>query len=115
MIVDAFNEAVDGVMERRLRDQKQRDLVVEAVMTGFGQLQKKPVDDLDKRLQEMGERVRRMSENVSLGFVNGRLVVKVAGSSDALMNELRFGSDWYEPWEKVDEILLAAILVEPTK
>lgn len=115
MISDAFTRSLDDLMAERLRQPNQRELVVQAVMTGFETLQKKPVPDLVKRTQRIEERVRKMSEQVALNFVNGRLVVKVAGSSESLMNELRRGSDWYEPWEKVDEIVLAAILVEPAK
>jgi len=114
MIADAINEAVDGVMEKRLRERDQREQVVEALMTGFGALRKKPVDDLPERLKRIEEKARRMSESVSLSFVNGRLVVKVAGSSESFMTELRRGSDWYEPWEKVDEVVFAAILVDPS-
>lgn len=113
MMVDAYKEAVDGVMARRLRDPAQRETVVAAIMAGFEALTKKPVPDLDKRTKDMEDRVRRMSESIELGFVNGRLVVKVAGSSDSLMKELRFGSDWFEPWSKVDEVLTAAVLVDP--
>lgn len=115
MIADVFKQTIDGVMERRLRSRKQRDLVVTSVMAAFAKVRKKPVPDEPQRLQRLQERVYRMSEDVSLGFVNGRLVVKVAESSQALMTELRRGTDWYDPWDKVDEILLAAILVDPEK
>lgn len=115
MIANLFTEAVDKVMATRLEDRKQRELVVSALMAGFDRLQKKKVPDEAKRLKELEDRIRLMAENVSLGFVNGRLVVKVAGSSESLMKELRHGTDWYAPWDKVDETLLAAILVDPEK
>src|SRR5574337_476125 len=115
MIVDALTDSIDGVMERRLRNPKQRDQVVAAIMNGFARVRKKPVPDLPQRIQKLQERVHRMSEEVKLGFVGGRLVVTVAGSSEALMTEFRRGTDWFDPWEKVDEILLAAILVDPEK
>lgn len=115
MILDAYREAFDAVMARRLRDEAQRETVVAAIMEGFESLEKKPVPDLDRRTRDMEEKVRKLSENVELGFVNGRLVVKVAGSSESLIKQLRFGSNWFEPWPKVDEVLLAAILVDPEK
>ena len=115
MIVEAFNASVDAVMKDRLRNRKQRDLVVTAIMDGFAKLRKKPVQDEPQRLQKLQERVYRMSESVAIGFEKGRMVVKVAGSSEALMSELRRGTDWHDPWDKVDEILLAAILTDPER
>ncbi len=100
-------------MERRLQDPAQREMVVATLMAAFARLRKKPVPNEPERLQKLQDRVYRMSESVKLHFVNGRLVVKVAGSSEALMTELRRGTDWYDPWEEVDDILLAAILVDP--
>jgi hypothetical protein len=115
VIADALNESISGVMERRLREPAQRDMVVVALMAGFARLNKKPVANEAERLKKLQERIYKMSEDVKLNFVNGRLVVKVPGSSEALMTELRRGSDWYDPWDKVDDILLAAILVDPEK
>lgn len=115
MIADALRESIDDILEARLRDQDQREQVVAALITGFGLLSKKPVDDLPERIRVVEEKARKMAEQVGIGFVNGRLVVKVDGSSEAFMTELRRGTDWYEPWEKVDEIVLAAILVDPSK
>jgi hypothetical protein len=115
MMVDAYKEAMNGVLDQRLRDPAQRETVVSVIMEGFNRLDKKAVPDLEKRTKDMEDRVRQMSENIELSFVNGRLVVKVAGSSESLMKQLRFGSDWFEPWDKVDEVLLAAVLVDPEK
>lgn len=111
----ALTETVNNILSDRLTDPIQRDFLVTAVMRGFSNLQKKPVPDLQNRITRMQERVAEMAKQVDLGFVNGRLVVKVAGSSEALMTELRRGSDWYEPWEEIDGIVLTAILTEPTK
>lgn len=115
MIADAFKSSLDGILMDRLRKPGQRNIVVSTVMEGFGLVQKKPVPDLPQRILDMEKRVRKMSEQVGLGFVNGRLVVKVAGSSELLMTELRRGSDWYLPWPEVDEVVLAAILIDPPK
>lgn len=115
MIADAFTEAVNGVLDRRLRNRAQRHTVATVIMAGFSKVRKKPVPNEAERLKKLEERVLKMAENVSLGFVNGRLVVNVVASSESLMNELRLGTDWYDPWSKVDEILLGAILVDPEK
>ena len=111
----ALIETVDSILTDRLTDPAQRDFVVATVMRGFTDLHKKPVPDLPDRMRRMQQRVAEMVKQVALGFVNGRLVVKVTGSSEALMTELRRGSDWYEPWDEIDGIVLTAILTEPTK
>jgi broad specificity phosphatase PhoE len=110
-----LRESVDNVLEERLRSPAQRAHVTAAILAGVASLPKRPVPDLNVHMQKLEARVQRMAESVSLGFVSGRLVVKVAGSSEMLLKELRHGSDWYAPWEKVDETLLAAILSEPAK
>ena len=115
MMTEVLKEAMDTLIKERLQDRKQRELVVSSVMAGFAQLRKKPVADLPQRMERMEKRIREMAEDVSLSFVNGRLVFKVVGSSEALMTELRRGSNWYEPWEKIDETVLAAILVDPSQ
>jgi len=115
MIVETFRAGVDKVLADRLAKAEQRELVVAAVMEGFGRLRKNAGPDLPDRIKDIEKRVRHMAEEVAVGFVNGRLVLKVAGSSDSLMKELRRGTDWYEPWEKVDETVLAASLVDPPK
>ena len=110
-----FKSTVDTVLEDRLNSTAQRELVVSALMTAFADIKKKPVSDLELRLKNMEERLRLMVKSVTIGFVNGRLVVKVTGTSESLLKELRHGSYWYEPWEKVDELLLAAIMTDPPK
>lgn len=115
MIVDTYRAAIDEILDLRLRSPAQRETVVAAVMGGFESLEKKPVPDLDKRTKDIEEKVRKLAEEVKIGFVNSRLVVKVAGSSESLIKQLRFGSDWFAPWPKIDEVLLAAILVDPEK
>lgn len=113
MIADAFIVSMDDVMAKRLDDPKQRDYVVTALMTAFDGVQKKAVPDLEQRVKAVEARVRLMVEDVGIAFVQGTFVVKVAGSSESLMKEFRRGTDWYMPWDEVDEILLAAILVNP--
>lgn len=109
---NAFIGALDEIIKDRLIEPEQRDFVVTTVMRGFNNLQKRPVPDLQVRIKRMEERVADMVKQVRIGFVNGRLVVKVAASSEALMTQLRRGSDWYAPWDEIDGILLTAILTK---
>lgn len=113
MISGAFIGSINDVMTARLKDAKQREFVVTAMLAAFEQVPKKPVTDAEQRLKLIEGRLRLLVENVSIGFREGSLVVKVAGSSESLLKEFRRGTDWYLPWDKVDETLLAAILVDP--
>lgn len=105
----------DQVIAHRLDDQRQRDTVVQVVMEGFNALQKRPVPDLLDRVRAMEKRVTEMVEDIRVEFVNGKLVVKVVGSSEALMVELRRGSNWFEPWDKVDDVVFGAVFIDPPK
>ena len=115
MIAQALTDSISAVMKQRLRDSRQRDLLVARVMLGFSALGKLPVPDLDKRLKTMETRVRQLAENAQLEFKNGRPVVKVNGSSESLLKELRYGTDWYMPWPEVDETMLVAVLLDPSE
>jgi hypothetical protein len=114
-LAQILRDEVDAVFAARLQDGRQRERVVAAIMAGFAGLAKKPLPDLAERTQALEARVRQLAREIKLEFVNGRVVLKVAGSAESLVKELRHGSAWYAPWEKVDETVLAAILTDPPK
>lgn len=115
MIQEAWSAEIDALLARRLEKAEQREAVVSALMQGFVRLPKKALPDLAARLLDMESSLRRLAEQAALDFVNGRLVIKVSGSSESLMTQLRRGTGWYAPWPDVDEVLLAAALNEPSK
>lgn len=115
MIGEALEASLNDVMTRRLRQPKQQAAAVSAIMMGFSALRMKPVPDLAERVKKTEAQVKVMVQNIGIKFQRDKFVVTVAGSSEALMNQLRRGSDWYEPWDKVDELVLAAVLVDPPK
>lgn len=106
---------VNNVIAKRLSDVKQREMLVKMLMAGFEQVRKKNVPDLPARLKLIETRALKLAENVSVSFLNGRLMLKVAGSSEMLLNEFRRGTDWYAPWEDVDDLLLAAAMTDPER
>lgn len=115
MIAELFKQAIDDILSKRLENRNQKNLVVTTLMLGFADLRKKPVPDLDKRLKRMESRFKILAEDVSVGFLNDRVVIKITGASESLMTELRRGTDWYVPWNEIDEIVLAAVLTDPIK
>ena len=114
-VTDLFHHDVDSALSECLHTDTQRQAVATALLAEFMKVRQLPVPDLPERLQRLTERMRQLVKSVRIGFLNGRLVVKATGSAESLLTELRHGSDWYAPWEKVDETLLAVILSNPTK
>ena len=115
MIAEMLDRAMQEHAEARMRDPRQRAQVEASLMQVFTKLGKKPVADLEKRTEEMRQRIHRAAEDMSLRFVRGELVIKVAGSAEQLLNEFRRGSDWFLPEPEVDKIMLAAMLVDPKR
>ena len=113
-ISQIVHDDVDAVLNKRLQNEAQQAVVVAAIMAGFAGVPKKPVPDEVERTQALESQVSQLAKNLRIGFVGERLVVKTAGSSESLLVRLRRGSDWYAPWEQVDEILLAAAFTDPT-
>ena len=101
--------------KERMRDPAQKQQVASAIMRMFDGLRKKPVADLEQRAEKMRQRVNLAVESMSVEFSRDELVVKVAGSAEALLNEFRRGSDWFQPEPDVDKIILAAMMVDPKR
>jgi len=108
-------EAVSAVMRRRLQQPRQRDWVASRVMQGFTARALRPVPDLDQRLRRLQTQVQNMAQNIELSFRGETPVVKVTGSAEQLLTQLRRGTSWYAPWDEIDEVLLAAVLSDPPK
>jgi hypothetical protein len=114
-MIAALEKSLRDLAETRLRDEAQKKQVVGAIMTMFSGLRKKTVPDLAERIKNMQQQVEAMVNDMSLEFVRGELVVKVTGSSDALLKSFRYGSNWFMPEPDVDKIIVAAILVDPKR
>jgi phosphopantetheine adenylyltransferase len=115
MIADALEQSLQKVVESKMRLPAQKKQVIDAFMGVFTNLRKKPVVDLEQRTALMQKRVEQAVEDMSVHYVRGELVIKVAGSAGLLLTEFRRGSDWFAPEPDVDKIILAAMLVEPKR
>jgi hypothetical protein len=114
-IPETLDHTMQEYAQKRMRDPAQRRQVAAALMQMFTNLRKKPVTDLDRRVQTMRQQIDRAVEDMSLQFVRGELVIKVAGSAELLINLFRRGSDWFQPEPDVDKIVLAAMLTDPKR
>ena len=115
MIAEALEQSMQKLVEDRLRDPAQKAMVAATIMQMFTNLRKKPVPDLAQRTEAMQKRITRAVEDMSVQFVRGELVVKVAGSAESLLAQFRRGSDWFAPEPDVDKIILAAMMVDPKR
>lgn len=115
-LVDATERSLQQrVADRLLNNPEQKKLIVSRAMEAFMKVRKAPVPDLVERTQRIQGRLEKLAEDLSVEFKLGRLVVKPAGSSEPLMTELRRGTEWYDPVEDIDNIIVAAIMVDPKR
>ena len=115
MIVDDLEQSLRTIVEKRLRDQAQRKYVESTIMDAFATMRKKPVADLAERITVLQVQVQKMVEDLSVEFVRGALVVRATGSAEALLNQFRRGSSWFDPEPKIDNIIVAATLADPKR
>jgi hypothetical protein len=115
-LADILEQTIQKQVRDRLQqDAEQKQFVVDKIMSAFTRLRKKPVPDLAQRTARLLGRVQKLVEDLSVEFKWGRLVVKSAGSSESLLTELRRGTDWYDPLEEIDDIIVAAVMVDPKR
>jgi len=111
-VLEAFDETVKKYVEQQAHKTEQKQQIVTVVMDSFGYVQKKPVPDLGIRMAAMQKRVEQLAEDISVKFAYGKWVVSAAASSESLLKELRYGSNWYTPVPDIDDLILAAVLFD---
>jgi len=113
---DLFKPIADvaqEIFQEKVDDRQKRAQVAEKLMVWLaGEARKKPVADLPKRLESMRKKTEKMVEDMKITFEHGKLVVKVAGSSEDTWRMYRLGSDWFEPDKDAVERVLAGLFDE---
>jgi len=71
---------------------------------------KKPVSDLEQRLEQMRKRIHVLAQSLDINCESGVAVVKASGESDSTLKMLERGTDWFDPADDVTEIIVAAVL-----
>jgi DNA-binding protein YbaB len=109
-LMDDITKALEGEMQKRLEDREQRRRCVDAVMRWLMvEARKKPVPDLNERMELMRTRLEHMVENMEYRFEAGQWVVKVAGSDADTYRMFQFGTSWFEPDpEQVERLIFGA-------
>ena len=71
---------------------------------------KAPLENVLQRVDDWSARIRRMAENAVVKMEKGKLAVVVTGESEATLNGLDRGTDWFEPYTDVRDKLVALLL-----
>lgn len=107
---EEFAQAVEMDLRTELTPAARR-AAGDALVQLFQGLRKKPVDGLPGRIVAYETRIRSLVANLEVKLSSGRFVVKARGSDERTLNELRFGSDWFEGTENITETILAGALI----
>jgi len=111
--VDAYEPMVDAlvsVFDERIDDREKRQKAADAIYRWLVEkARKKNVLDLAQRLEKMRGAIDRMVENMEIQIVNSKAVVKVSGSAEDTLKQLRYGSDWYDGTPDIVELAVTGL------
>lgn len=71
---------------------------------------KKPVANLDQRLEEFCKRIGVLADSIKLAYIEGKLVVSAAGDGETTLRMLERGTDWFDPAANLNDMIAGAIL-----
>lgn len=86
-----------------------REGAAQALMDWLGQVRKVPHPDLPQRLEAYRARIQDLTSSMALQFDGQRVVVKATGTSERTLNELRYGSDWFEGSDNITETIMTGV------
>ena len=70
---------------------------------------KKPVADLEKRLEGFRKRIGALADNLTIEVGQEGYVVRAAGDAESTLRQLERGTDWFDPADNVIEMIVGAI------
>src|SRR6266481_6761412 len=88
-------ELIDESMEHSIK--LHRPQLKKQLMTWLIKAKKRPVSDLDQRMNKMNKRINDLVEAMHVRYQKGKLVIEADGSAETTLKMLEFGSDWFEP------------------
>ena len=112
-LIDVYSpiaELFHDVLEEKFKDREQRQKVANTLIDWLTtKAKKRPVPDLEKRLEAWSGRIRKMVENLRFEFSEAKPVIKVAGSDESTLKALQYGSNWFEPNAELEETILTGL------
>ena len=105
-----IDRSVDDQFTRLAEDRELREKVADKLFQWLvNTARKKPIPNLDVKLEEWRGRIKHLSENLEIKFERDKLVVTSAGSADDTLKRLRLGSDWFDGSGDILEMIVAAL------
>lgn len=104
-IIDGLRKQVQQVMDNAARDRVREALDSWISFTA----QKKPVPDLDKRLENFRKRIEALATSMTLDIGDEGYVVKASGDAEATLQMLERGTGWFNPAGNLTEMIVGAI------
>jgi hypothetical protein len=101
LFVDILNERITSKDRQEMARNLQDWLAVTA--------RKKPLPDLENRMQRMNERMAVLAERATFVKEDEEIVVKAAGEADETLKMLERGTDWFDPCESVVSVMISAL------
>lgn len=104
---DAVRETVESELNSLLH--ARRDEVATMLIEVFGGLRKKPVEDLPQRCAAFNQRIQKMVEDLTVKFVDGKVVVRASGSGELTLRLLKAGGQWFDPMPDVNDRIMRGL------
>ena len=86
-----------------------RERAAQALLDWLSRARKNPSEDLPQRLEAYGVRIRALTASMRLQIEGQRVVVKATGTAERTLNELRYGSDWFEGSDNITETIMTGV------
>lgn len=105
--------SLQETMRVKLADRAQKQKAGDALMRWLRDTAKKrPVPDLETRIECMRVAVDKMVDNMCFVFDDGKIVIKTNGSDEDTLKAFRLGTSWFEPNPDLIETILTGLFDE---
>ena len=110
---EEFEKAILDGLRQQLRaclDSAARDRVRQALESWISfTAMKKPVPDLNKRLEDFRKRIEVLADGLTLDIGDRGYVVRASGDAEATLRMLERGTGWFNPAGNLTEMIVGAI------
>lgn len=106
-ITEEMQWQVDEHCARLLKEKHERCAAV--IVKWFESARKDEKKATPERMAAFVRDVNRMCEEMTLTVVDGEFKVTVRGQGESTYRSIKYGTDWFEPNDKVDTLILAGL------
>lgn len=105
-------EVIDQVHEEWITRQitaEGRLHVKDVLDTWFLAVRKKPLPDLQERIDGFRKRIQVLADSFQVAIQDGQFVVKATGDAESTLRAIARGSDWFDPAGDVTVLIIGAV------